>query len=249
MNDLDKVKTGDVVIFGGNTPTGFLLKTMVSSDWNHSGIAVRFKPNMEISLTEEGNLYILETNTIERYDDYFKEKIVGVGFTRLDMILRIYNRIAIRKLKDVFRTETLAKKSLDFAKKYRGSKFPSNSIPFLSVWLGIQLPGKSDNGELFCSELMAHYYAKCVGDQFEKIIGVPFDGKLSSLFGANAPTTEDMYTPGHYTSNSTPSASIFEPEQELVYVQYADLLFIIIQPLILALIVALIIWMLLPHNN
>ncbi len=42
MDHSNTVKTGDVILFSGNTPTGFLLRTFVSSEWNHSGIAVRF---------------------------------------------------------------------------------------------------------------------------------------------------------------------------------------------------------------
>jgi hypothetical protein len=259
MDYRDTIKTGDVLLFSGNTPTGFLLRTFVSSEWNHSGIAVRFItiPDITsstgfkkiISLTNEGELYILETNTGIRKDDIFNYNIVGAGFSQSDWVFHKYNKIAVRRLHDVFRTPQLAELTLDFANRYRGNKFPSSSLPFIGVWLGIPLVDKGPvSTEMFCSELMAHYYAHCIGPQYEKVTGIPFDGTLSRLFGNGSPNTEDMFTPGHYTSNNTPNASIFAGNEEIIYTAYADLLYIILQPLIIILVIMLAIWMTLPKT-
>lgn len=254
MDKQHLLRTGDAVMFSGNTPTGFLLRTFVSSQWNHSGIAVRFvnkyvngKYIKEISLTEEGDLYILETNTGYRFDDIQEETIVGVGFSRADWVFRKYNKIAFRSLHDIFRTSDLAEKTMDFLKLYKGNQFPSGSSPFLSVWLGIRLQEKEDSEGMFCSEAMAHYYMYCLKDMYEKITKRPFDNKLSSLFGSNCPSTEDMFQPGHYSYRLTPKASIFSGPEEIIYVAYADLLYIILQPLIIVLFVVLLLWMSLSH--
>lgn len=248
-------KTGDVLLFSGNSPTGFLLRTFVSSEWNHSGIAVRIisytnksnKLKKVISLTEEGDLYILETNTGERKDDIYGSNIIGAGFSRADWVFSKYNKIAVRKLHEIFRTKELSNLTADFYNKYRGNKFPSSSLPFIGVWLGIPLVDKEQaSNEMFCSEIMAHYYAHCIGPQYEKVTGIPFDGKLSKLFGNGSPSSEDMFTPGHYTSNNTPNASIFAGNEEIIYIAYADILYVILQPLIIILVVMLAIWMTLP---
>lgn len=260
MDNRHTIKTGDVMLFSGNTPTGFLLRTFVSSEWNHSGIAIRFvtvpdpiNPSgfrKEISLTEEGDLYILETNTGVRTDDIFGCDVMGAGFSRDMWVVNKYNKIAVRRLHEVFRTHELAELTLDFANRYRGSRFPSGGLPFIGVWLGIPLSDKDpDLNEMFCSELMAHYYAYCIGPQYEKVTGIPFNGKLSTLFGSDAPKSEDMFTPGHYTCTNTPNASIFSGNEEIIYTAHADMFYVILQPLLIILVVMLAIWMTLPNNS
>lgn len=254
MNLLDTVKTGDVLLFSGNSPTSFLLRTFVSSEWNHSGIAVRFVTDpitnkKIISLTEEGELYILETNSGIRKDDIFGGNVIGAGFSPSQWVFNKYNKIAVRRLRNVFRTKELSQLTMDFAIKNKGKRFPGSSLPFISVWLGISLTTKEEyTNEMFCSELMAYYYPYCIGPQYEKITGMSFDGKLSTLFGSGAPNNEEMFTPGHYTTGHTPNASIFLPQEEIIMITYADLLYIILQPLIIILFIILLIWMSLPKN-
>jgi hypothetical protein len=258
MDDRDNIKTGDVLLFSGNSPTGFLLRTFVSSEWNHSGIAVRFvdiqdesdqkKIKKYISLTNEGELYILETNTGIRKDDIYGYDILGAGFSRADWVFNKYNKIAVRHLHDIFRTKDLIDLTYDFVSKYRGNRFPSSSLPFIGVWLGVPLIDKDGNSnEMFCSELMAHYYTYCVGSQYTKLTGLPFDGKLSTLFGNDSPSSENMFTPGHYSAKNTPNACIFSGNEKLIYIAHADIWYIILQPLLIILIVMLLIWMTLPQ--
>lgn len=240
------VKTGDALLFSGNSPTGFLLRTFVSSEWNHSGIAVRFverNGKKEVSLTEEGELYIFETNTGSR-KDIFGNEIIGAGFSEATWVFPKYNKIAVRRLKEELRTPELARLTLDFASQFHGSKFPSSSLPFLGVWLGVDFSDSDTQDEMFCSELMAHYYRKCVGASFETLTGIP--GTLSLLFGDEAPPSENMFTPGHYGVARTPKAAIFEPREEIVYTSHADLGYVILQPFLIIVAVMLFLWMSFP---
>lgn len=254
MDQTSTLLTGDAVLFCGNTPTGFILRTMVSTDWNHSGVAVRIIFNSDgtksISLTEKGDLYILETNTGSRYDDVHGEFLKGAGFSRSSWVFPRYNKIAVRRLHPRFRTPSLASLTLSFSTKYKGIPFPSSSIPFFSIWLGISSKDTTDlsSPSMFCSELMTHYYTYVIGNQYKSITGSPFDGNLSTLFGTKAPLSEDMFTPDHFSSLSTPNASIFLPSHEIIYTVNADILFVILQPLILILGLMLFIWMTLPHS-
>lgn len=251
MDNRDIIKTGDMVVFSSNTPTGFLLRTFVSSTWNHNGIAVRFKDvmddegkRMEISLDSEGILYVFETNTGSRRDDITGENVVGAAFSRADWLFSKYNKVAVRPLHDTFRTPELARLTMEFANKNRGKKFPSDQLPFLSVWLGIPL---STYDGMFCSELTTHYYDYCIGPQYESFTGIPYDGKLSTLFGHDSPSTPNMFTPGHYANIKTPHACIFSAPEKIIYLAYSDLLYTIIQPFLIILIIMLVIWMSLPH--
>jgi len=245
MDKSSTIKTGDVLLFSGNSPTGFLLKTFTSAEWNHSGIAVRFDKNKNISLTEEGDLYVLETNVGLRRDDICGDDIIGVGFSNAQWVFNKYNHVAVRKLHDIFRTKELGLLTLEFAKKFKGNKFPESTLPFIGVWLGIPLTEKDDSKDMFCSQLIAHYYLNCIGPQYTKLTINPIT--LTSLFGNNSPSTEEMFTPGHYTSTKTPNASIFSGKEELVYVSYGDLYYIIFEPFIIILTLMVLIWMVLPH--
>lgn len=252
MDRRDSILTGDVLLFSGNTPTGFMLRTLVSSEWNHSGIAIRFindQGNKKISLTDEGELYILETNTGQRKDDIYGDNIIGAGFSRADWVFHKYNKIAVRRLHNIFRTPKLSQLTMNFVKQYRGNKFPSSSLPFIGVWLGISLVDKNTStNEMFCSELMAHYYLYCIGQQYEEVTGMYFDKKLSTLFGNNSPNSENMFTPGHYTSDITPNAAIFAGNEEIIYTVHADMAYVILQPLLIILVIMLAIWMSLPRD-
>lgn len=252
MDNTSSIKTGDALLFSGNTPTGFLLRTFVSSEWNHSGIAVRFitlpDGTKQISLTEEGDLYILETNTGVRKDDIIGTNVVGVGFSRADFVLNNYNKISVRRLHDTFRTPIFSQLTMEFSHKFRGIEFPDSSLPFIGVWLGIALADKKNVKGMFCSEIMAHYYLYTIAPQYSTLAGVPFDGKLTTLFGTGSPESEDLYTPGHYTNKITPNASIFQQQDEIVFTQYADILYVILQPMLIILVVMLALWLLLPKE-
>ena len=239
--------TGDALLFCGNSPTGGILRGLSSSDWNHSGIAVRFNRTgegvFEISLTEEGELYVLETNTGTRNDDIYGGKIVGAGFSRADWVFHKYNRVSVRRLHDSFRNETLAALTTKFADLHRGIKFPSSTLPFISVWLGIDLVNKDESVvEMFCSELMAHYYLYCIGPQFKDITGKDEEINLTNLFGSTAPKYERMYKPSDYTFGKIPDSPIFKNTEEVIFVEHGDLLYIILQPLIYVLVFLLILW-------
>jgi hypothetical protein len=245
------IKTGDALLFSGNSPTGIFLRTFISSEWNHSGIGVRFKTlpgsrSKVISLDEEGDLYILETTGHSRWDHILERQVSGVGFSAADVVFERYNKVAVRRLRDIFRTDDLARLTLDFGNRYSGYRFPSGNLPFMGAWLGIPLAEQNEATGMFCSQFVTHYYPQCLGPQYTRLTGLPFDGTLASLFGTGAPPVEEMYTPGHYAASITPHASIFDGPEEIVYLIYADLLYIIFQPLIIILFAALIFWMLLP---
>lgn len=305
---LHDVRTGDALLFSGNSPTGFLLKTFVSSQWNHAGIAIRFHQG-QISLTGDGELYVYETNTGTRWDSYFQEWLVGAAFSALDYIIDKYNVVAWRPLHPHLRTPQLAARTLAFARATKGNRFPSSSLPFLSVWLGIPLQDSADKGsDMFCSELMANYYTFCFGPEYlEKLgyvtvlrdsarehvlatvnraegtswtlglvsaegvarrnmrgeliaepLGVlsdPMTPTLTShqvlrgLFGPNSPTTPAMYTPGHYSHHATPQATLFNGPAETVFHHYSDMLYIILQPLVIIIFLLVVVWMSLPAQR
>ena len=223
---MQHVKTGDVLLFSSNTPTSFITKTMVSTEWNHVGIAIRLKKNNEISLDENGKLYVYETNTNERYDDYFKKRIIGAGFSRVKEIFPRYNKISCRPLKEKFRENSLKKLTETFINTYYGYTFPNRMGPFISVWLGLPLSEKYD-GEMFCSELTTHYFKMCTSHAFEK----KEKNHLKNIFGFFGHLSEDLILPSHYSKFITPKSPIFQNIEYIIYEQHADLIYVLYQPL------------------
>lgn len=230
---MDAVKTGDILLFSSNTPTGFLLRTAISSDWNHIGIAVRYvlkngTPEIVEGIT--GTLCVFETNACERYDHFIGKDIIGAGFSSMDHIIHKYNRIDARIIRPEVIPEHFATRLARFTKKYRGSRFPSSSKPFLSVWLGVDLFPKSDPDKenMFCSELVAQYVLECFCENlFEE-----YSGDLSRVLGQKLPVNANMYTPAHFDINISEAGKILA-EQRTIFTKPADLLYIILTPLIL----------------
>lgn len=241
---MDKVKTGDILFFSNNTATGFLLRTCVSTMWNHVGIAIRVHSSTDqydheherISLTEEGQLYVLEINTGKRRDALSGNTMVGAAFSSLDVISQRYNFVAVRRLHDNFRTPELAKNTVEFADKYRGYEFTKGVLPFISVWLGIPLAGtetRNETSEMFCSEMCALYYNECVGPITQKMSGIKYDGNLKTLFGIEAPVYPNMYSPEIFTWTLTPNSAIFDGDEQVVYHAEADIGVVLFQPIVI----------------
>lgn len=236
---MEQVKTGDILLFSSNSPTGFLLRTFTSSVWNHVGIAVRYildkSGRCKIVEGREGKLCVLETNACKRYDPFLNEEVVGVGFSSFEYIKEKYNRIDVRMINDDIIPNHFPTKLTKFAKKYRGLRFPNRLSPFLSVWLGIEII-KKDPETIFCSELVAQYIVECLAE----MIYDEYSGKLSNIIDKDLPENSNMYIPAHYDIEKAPIAKILK-EQETIYISEADLWYVIIPPLLIILIVMLII--------
>lgn len=256
FDNRDIIKTGDVILCSGNSPTGFLLRTAVSTVWNHSGIGMRFietidktdpsKISRRLSLNTEGKLYIYETNVDKRYDPIAQKITKGSGFSDVDYVFAKYNSIAVRPLKDIFRNPRFVKLTWEFILANRGSTFPSSSLPFLEVWMGVSMTDKDiTNNNMFCSELMAKYYLYTIGSQYTELTKQPFDNKLESLFGHGFPNEANMITPEHFTIDKSPRAPIFQGGEVIIHKIPSDLGYVIIQPFILIIFVIVVIRILL----
>jgi len=251
MSDVDlthKLRTGDALLFSSNNPTGFLLRTMISSHWNHGGIAVRIKDSdlnngKEISLDYEGELFVLEINTSPREDGISGKKIIGAGYSKASWVFRKYNRVAVRYLQEEWRTEKLPSITKEFSDGYSTTPFPSSPLSFLSIWLGVDL-GKDNS--MFCSELMAKYYIKIMIDTIpsESHIESGSIDTIRKIFGDECPEEEHLFRPGHFDISNMPNSSMLSNQEE-IYHRSGDILFIIIQPLLITMFIAVMFYIML----
>lgn len=246
MNKLKTVKTGDVMCFKGNTPTSFLLRFLTAGNYNHVGIAVRMiktEKGWDVSLTEEGELFVYETNANVRHDKIFDQELNGAGYSDVQWTLSKYNKCFVRRLRDDFRTEELKRLTMEFCETYKGSKFPTKGKPFFNVWLQTK-SGKDEEviDELICSELVAHYYNVCVGGQFDKVVREPYRN-ITDIFGPGSPDKLEMYSPNSFSYSNSPLSKILPRREEEVFRDNGALLFTIIQPLILVIFMMIVIAM------
>lgn len=164
---LDEIRSGDVLLFTNNTHSGLLLRVACSSFWTHTGIALRIKTsrNGQLKITTDGSgeVYVMEIDSKPRYELYTQSLKSGFGITPIKHLSVTQTIMAVRRMKDEFRTEEFSDLTFQFIEKYINAEFPKNFKPFLGVWLEIPLAGmgmryQNDNVEFFCSEMMAYYY-------------------------------------------------------------------------------------------
>lgn len=239
---MEDVRTGDVLLFSSNNPTAFLLRLFTSSLWSHVGIAIRIKDG-EITINQEGDLYVLETNTGERFDVFNKEKIKGVGLSPIDWARKKYNRIDCRPLHPKLRTEEFRLKTNEFIQNYKGVEFPTSILPFISVWLGISVDKKYKSDQMFCSEIATRFY--------DFTLGAVFDVKdqLSPILGDNLEVEHELVRPGDFSQEYSPESPVFTRDQTLIYQAGADLFYVISQPLILTIFIVVLFLMLINQWN
>lgn len=235
-NNLHKLRTGDAIFFSSNNSTGFFLRTMISSIWNHSGIAIRIikDPYPRLSLDYQGDLCFLETNTSPRRDFVTGDNTVGAAYSEATWVLKKYNKVAVRYLREDLRNDNLLNITESFVSRYRNTPFPSGIGAFLSAWLGISF-SKNINS-MFCSELMANYYREIWESNNQPM-------NLNDIFGQQAPEDESLFRPHDFSIEITPDSLILD-QQEDIYHKPGDLIFVMLQPLLLTILVLFIIYIL-----
>lgn len=232
-------RTGDALFFSSNSSTGFVIKTVTSSHWNHSGVAVRLTKDGKVSLTDEGDLYVLEINTSNRWDPVHHVNKIGSGYTNLETILHKYNMIGMRRLKEKYRRPELAELTTRFHDRYVGYILSGNVESLLTVLTGVPLNGDFSidysRKEFFCSEFMVHYYKQCIGPLMRAVDKIEFEGSLDDLFGKSGPQNPRTCVPGDFSFRVTPESPIFESGDEMVYLYYSNISAVLIPVLIMTL--------------
>jgi hypothetical protein len=198
--------------------------------WSHVGVAIRILrvgSKWKVTKGDLGDVYLME---IIGSDEKFRLKLLTDAYKN-------HNIIGYKSLKDIYRTNTMLKKSRRFIKKYENSVFTTSIKTYILVLTGIRTNNgiRSKNGvpEFFCSELV-HYYYRYV---------LNLDSK--QIFGRNV--YPELTTPHDF--DSTPDSEIFEDGIYILYRDNVSIIITIILPLIIGLVLASMIWFSLPGNN
>lgn len=227
---LDEVKTGDILLSMGNTPTGSLLRIFTSSDWNHAGIAVRIKHGKIV--IEGGDLFVFETNTGVRYDVLMKKSVIGAAISDLPFAFKHFNKVVVRKMKEQYRSHFTVEKIEAFINSHREIPFPSTVTPFIQAWVGIDMDDETEKTSMFCTEIAAKFYHEISG--------------LSTLelFGVEGPKLYALYTPKTFSLEGC-NKSIFEDKYITIYQEHCDLMYSILSLLVFGILLIFIVLMVL----
>lgn len=167
FNELDTLKTGDLILFSGDSFVSSLFEMATHSQWSHIGIIVRdpdFLLNKNRSKLD--GLFVLQSSSDHYIDEDEKTRKFGVQICDLMTILKDYcGKIVVRKLitdksqRDIHSTistvyQTLYDKPYNWqAKDFMDALMANNHECF--PWYDGD-PRHTD--KIFCSALVAYTY-------------------------------------------------------------------------------------------
>lgn len=228
LDERNKILTGDVLLFSGNTTTAFLIKFFSSSDYNHMGIAIRLNKKKKI-VKKGGKLYVLEINAHERYDVIQGKYVKGIALTDYDDLIKNYNDICVRHIDRRYINKNFCVKARKFINTHTHIKYSSTLGPIVGVWLGCPITGiERGENEMFCTEMAAYFYSDVCGC-------LPTIDKPPIL-----------YKPDDFTASYSP---LFVGKEYSVYKDYSDASVTLIIPLIVGVFFTVFISMLFPRKK
>jgi len=229
LDNRNKIRTGDVLLFSGSTTTAFLIKFFSSSKYNHMGIAVRLDDNKRVTNELTGRLFVLEINAIKRYDVISEKYTEGLALTDYDDVIKNYNDIYVRHIDESYIRNNFCQKIETFLKEHANVNYSSTLGPIIGVWLGCPLSGiKREKDEMFCSELSAYFYLDVCGR-------IPTIDKPAKL-----------YKPDDFTY---PNIGIFKDVEYSIYMDHVDVSVALIIPIIVGIFFVVFISMIFPRHK
>lgn len=183
FSNLDKVETGDILIYTTVNNTTLGISFLTKSIYSHVGIAIWGKTNNILNIGNKINidnndekLFILETDSgIHRYD-YLKNKQVKNNVRIIDVKDNVDNTlfIYVRKV-NIIRDDIFYKKLSNFIRKYQDTPYEKDNIKIFSIMMGIN--NKDDDDSLLksaiCTQLVYRYLNEVVNVEFDKKYNYP----------------------------------------------------------------------------
>lgn len=178
--NLDKVETGDILIYSSINNTSFGISFLTKSIYTHIGIAVWADIDITVSIDQKikikdneknKKLLIFETDLGDGKFDYIRLKNVknNVRLISIDENLKNVNKIYVRKL-NIPKTSDFYNKLYNFIDEYKDIPYEKDNITIFSIMLGIN---KRNNNEkiksAICTEVVYQYLTEITNLTFNKV--------------------------------------------------------------------------------
>jgi hypothetical protein len=179
--NLDKVETGDILIYNSINNTSFGISFLTKSIYTHVGIAIWADVNINVNIDEQINIHkenintkkllILETDLGDGKFDYIRLKNIknNVRLISIDENLRNVNKIYVRKLK-INRDQDFYDKFYQFIYDYKDIPYEKDNITIFSIMLGINKRKNNDKlKSAICTEVVYEYLSEMSNLKFNKV--------------------------------------------------------------------------------
>lgn len=203
---MDRIETGDLLLFSGKDMTSRWIKTLSNSRWSHVAIAIRLKEgnkgdgdNFEV-VSSGGSLYVMET-IMDDWDHDFLSQKVKQDFRLVPIENRTkkeYSLISYRSLNKSLVNKKYLKKTKKFLLDHKDTKFYSSMFQLFKLWIGLDpniKKGQKDSSnekEYCCTTIAAKYIRVVLGIPMEEnVIPSAFDHKECDRHGI---ILRDFYT-------------------------------------------------------
>jgi len=153
QDNREKLKTGDIVLFGGKGKISSIIKYLTRSKWSHVGIV--YRPSSDLVLLWEST----NTDSIEDIESGKARK--GVQLIPLSTRIKEYDGIVSVRFLSTTITGEMLHKLQTFRNEVRGRLYESSLLELIkSVYDGIWGANEEDLSSLFCSELVAESWQR-----------------------------------------------------------------------------------------
>jgi hypothetical protein len=197
----DDILTGDLILTSANKFTHIMSAISTGKLYSHSGIAIRYDDNNQISMTKKGKLYILHMNFLMK-KDHFNGEFRYYRHTLLSKLLKNENIVAYRPLKSEYRTENLKKLTMDFYDKYKNITFHYESV--IRKIFGFKTNNNIIKHKFSCSIITMQYYLECI--DYKSFSNET--KKLNNILGFTI--HKSLISPGLLSSKFSPKTNIFD---------------------------------------
>jgi len=179
--NLDKVETGDILIYSSINNTSFGISFLTKSIYTHVGIALWADIDINVNIDNKINIHkndnknkkllIFETDMGDGKFDYIKLKNVknNVRLISIDENLKNVNKIYVRKL-NITKDEQFYIKLYNFINEYKDIPYEKDNITIFSIMLGINKRNNNDKlKSAICTEVVYHYLSDITNLKFNKV--------------------------------------------------------------------------------
>lgn len=182
----NELKTGDLILFHGILPSSKLNEVLTRCQWSHVGMVIRPE---DIGITDSDRLLLWESNTLVNLQDV-ELKEAKIGPMLVDLQQRMITDVTDKKdtrfhirYNQCEITREMLEKLKEFIQEVHTATFPKTDFDLQKeVFQGRILHQKVDNGDYFCSKLIADTYIHM--------------GLLSSNYPANSYEPKDFSSEG-----------------------------------------------------